>query len=159
MYRMRKATLFLQIILPLVWLGELLAISFMEAPLKFLAPNVTLAIGTGIGKLIFHALNKAEIAFLLLFVASLFLEPAGRIIYYITGILALVLLVQTLVLLPMLDTRVLMIQHGEAPPESKLHIIYIVADVMKCVGLLFLSWQLLQQKSGLTLKTFNPVTD
>jgi uncharacterized membrane-anchored protein len=28
-----------------VWLGMVLAISFLEAPLKFRAPNVTLAIG------------------------------------------------------------------------------------------------------------------
>ena len=31
-----------------VWLGMVLAISFLEAPLKFRAPGVTIALGLGI---------------------------------------------------------------------------------------------------------------
>jgi hypothetical protein len=34
---------------PFVWLGMVLAISFLEAPLKFRAPGVTLPPGLGIG--------------------------------------------------------------------------------------------------------------
>ena len=52
-----------------VWLGMVLAISFLEAPLKFRAPNVTLQIGLGIGRLVFRALNTAEVAFALVIVA------------------------------------------------------------------------------------------
>jgi hypothetical protein len=33
------------------WLGMVLAISFLEAPLKFRAPGVTIPIGLGIGRL------------------------------------------------------------------------------------------------------------
>lgn len=44
----------------LVWLGMVLAISFIEAPLKFTAPGVTLAIGLGIGRKVFRALNSVE---------------------------------------------------------------------------------------------------
>ena len=33
-----------------VWLGMVLAISFLEAPLKFRAPGVTLPPGLGIGR-------------------------------------------------------------------------------------------------------------
>ena len=40
-----------------VWLGMVLAISFLEAPLKFRAPGVTLQLGLGIGRLVFRALN------------------------------------------------------------------------------------------------------
>lgn len=36
-----------------VWLGMVLAVSFIEAPLKFRAPGVTLPIGLGIGRLSF----------------------------------------------------------------------------------------------------------
>ena len=46
-----------------IWLGMVLAISFLEAPLKFRAPNVTLQIGLGIGRLVFRALNTVEVAF------------------------------------------------------------------------------------------------
>lgn len=46
--------------LTFVWLGLVLAISFLEAPLKFRAPGVTLQIGVGIGRLVFRALNTVE---------------------------------------------------------------------------------------------------
>ena len=42
------------------WLGMVIAISFIEAPLKFRAPGVTLPIGLGIGRLVFRALNTTE---------------------------------------------------------------------------------------------------
>jgi hypothetical protein len=55
-----------------VWVGFILAISFMEAWLKFLAPGITLELGLGIGKLIFNALNRVEIVIIsLLFLYSL----------------------------------------------------------------------------------------
>lgn len=46
---------------PFVWLGMVVAISFLEAPLKFRAPGITLLLGLGIGRLVFRALNAAEI--------------------------------------------------------------------------------------------------
>ena len=53
----------IQIAITFVWLGMVLAISFLEAPLKFRAPNVTLQIGLGIGRLVFRALNTVELVF------------------------------------------------------------------------------------------------
>lgn len=44
-----------------VWLGMVLAISFLEAPLKFTAPGVTLPTGLGIGRRVFRALNACEL--------------------------------------------------------------------------------------------------
>ncbi len=44
-----------------LWLGMVVAISFIEAPLKFRAPGVTLQIGLGIGRLVFRALNGCEL--------------------------------------------------------------------------------------------------
>ena len=38
----------------------MLAVSFLEAPLKFRAPGVTLPIGLAVGRLVFRALNRAE---------------------------------------------------------------------------------------------------
>ena len=44
-----------------VWLGMVLAISFLEAPLKFRAPGVTMQVGLGIGRLVLKALNICEL--------------------------------------------------------------------------------------------------
>ena len=43
-----------------MWLGMVVAISFIKAPLKFRAPRVSLPIGLGIGRLVFRALNAVE---------------------------------------------------------------------------------------------------
>jgi hypothetical protein len=56
--------------LTFTWLGMVLAISFLEAPLKFRAPGVTIPIGLGIGRLVFRALNAVE--------AGLAVAVAGR---------------------------------------------------------------------------------
>lgn len=42
----------LLLFLPMLWLGLVLAISFIEAPLEFRAPGVSLAVGLGIGRLV-----------------------------------------------------------------------------------------------------------
>ena len=52
----------LQIAIPFIWFGLVGGISFIETPLKFRAPNITLALGLGIGRIVFSALNKVEIA-------------------------------------------------------------------------------------------------
>jgi hypothetical protein len=52
------------------WLGMILAISFLEAPLKFRAPGVTIPIGLGIGRLVFRALNLAEVTLAVAVTAS-----------------------------------------------------------------------------------------
>ncbi|AVM00522.1 hypothetical protein C6V83_09780 [Gordonia iterans] len=43
-----------------LWLGMVVAISFIEAPLKFRAPHITIPLGLGIGRLVFRALNSVE---------------------------------------------------------------------------------------------------
>ena len=54
------AALAVSIAATFVWLGIVLAICFVETPLKFRAPGVTVPIGLGIGRLVFRALNIAE---------------------------------------------------------------------------------------------------
>lgn len=46
------------------------AISLLEAPLKFRAPGITTALGLGIGRLVFQALNIAEFGLLLRLMAQ-----------------------------------------------------------------------------------------
>lgn len=46
---LRKLT---QVAVPFIWFGMIGAISFMEAPLKFQAPGITLSLGLSVGRLI-----------------------------------------------------------------------------------------------------------
>jgi hypothetical protein len=50
-----------QVGVPFTWLGAVLGISFLETPLKFRAPGITVALGLGTGRLVFRALTVAEI--------------------------------------------------------------------------------------------------
>ena len=58
---MTEAARYAQLILPVFWLGMVAAISFLEAPIKFSAPGVSLAIGLGIGRKVFTALNAVGV--------------------------------------------------------------------------------------------------
>jgi uncharacterized protein (DUF697 family) len=57
----RRTEQLIAIALPFVWLGLILGISVIETPLKFQAPGITTALGLGIGRLVFHALNLVEL--------------------------------------------------------------------------------------------------
>ena len=57
------------------WLGMVLAISFLEAPLKFRAPGVTVPLGLGIGRLVFRALNRVEMVLLVLVLVGVAVAP------------------------------------------------------------------------------------
>ncbi len=119
-----------------VWAGMVAGISFLEAPVKFTAPKVTLEIGLGIGRLVFGYLNKIEIALCaLLLLGALYTKPVPKVWLGILSLTA-ILLLQTFWLLPALDVRALAIIAGQDPGSSSLHMVYIVLEVIKLVLLL-----------------------
>jgi hypothetical protein len=113
-----------------VWLGMVLAISFLEAPLKFRAPDVTLRIGLGIGRIVFRALNRAEVVFALVLVGAAAAVPALRVV---VGALVVVLAAQLAVVRPRLNRRSDRVLAGEDVPRSREHLVYVVAEVGKVV--------------------------
>jgi hypothetical protein len=119
-----------------VWLGMMTAISFMEAPLKFRAPGVTLPIGLGIGRLVFHALNGAELvlAATVLVALSFELPPARVVAAIIVAIGALA--VQLLAVRRWLNRRSDAVLAGHGGPRSRAHYTYIGLEVIKAVALL-----------------------
>ncbi|HSK72082.1 MAG TPA: hypothetical protein VK892_10335 [Pyrinomonadaceae bacterium] len=129
----------LQIAIPFVWFGLLGGISFMEAPLKFQAPGITLPLGLGIGRLVFFTLNKIEIvlAILLLF-TFVKIKPKGKSPLFLFAVIALLLLLETFWLLPVLDARAIAVINGTSPPFSNLHVVYIIFDAIKFILLVAL---------------------
>src|SRR6476660_3058774 len=59
------------------WLGMVLAISFLETPLKFQSPGITLPLDLGIGRLVFRALNTTELTLAAVLLAALFTYRPG----------------------------------------------------------------------------------
>ncbi len=129
---MTHAEQLLAIALPFVWLGLLLGISAIETPLKFKAPGITLELGLGIGRLVFRALNRAELAIaVLLTIVVVHLARSWPLaLLVITDAL---LVFQVAYLRPRLDRRALQIIAGEDAPPSLLHVIYIALEAAKLV--------------------------
>lgn len=119
-----------------VWLGMVTAISFMEAPLKFRAPGVTLPVGLGIGRLVFRALNGAELvlAAIVLVALSFDLPPTRILAAVIVAVVALA--VQLLGVRRLLNRRSDAVLAGHEGPRSRAHYAYIGLELIKVVALL-----------------------
>ncbi|MEU9478934.1 hypothetical protein [Streptomyces sp. NPDC048191] len=126
-----------------VWLGMVLAISFLEAPLKFRAPGVTIPIGLGIGRLVFRALNAVEAACAVVVIAAIAAggSPAG--LTALTAVVAVLLLVQLAVVRPYLNRRSDRILEGAELPRSRSHFWYVALEMLKVVALIALGIGLL----------------
>lgn len=121
-----------RIALPVMWLGMVAAISFIEAPLKFQAEGITIPLGLGIGRLVFAALNIAE-GLLLFTLTILSFWPVshrieGRRLAAWAG-LALVFVFKVVFVRPPLNARTDLVLQGAEPGESVWHYVYIACDV------------------------------
>ncbi len=118
-----------------VWLGMVLAISFLETPLKFRAPGITLPLGLGIGRLVFRALNASEIILAAMLLAAMLAYRPGVPGWILLGISGTLLASQAGLLRPRLDRRARQIIAGQTPAPSRLHLAYIALELFKIVVL------------------------
>ncbi|WP_158888169.1 hypothetical protein [Amycolatopsis anabasis] len=112
-----------------------LAISFLEAPLKFRAPGVTIPLGLGVGRLVFRALNAVELVWALVVVLAAALGALPMAGSVLTGVVVAVLIVQFVAVRPLLTRRSDRVLAGEDAPRSRAHYAYVVLEVVK-VGVL-----------------------
>jgi hypothetical protein len=117
------------------WFGMVVAISFLETPLKFRAPGITLGLGLGIGRLVFRALNLAEAVLALALAAWLIAGRSPTAAWAPAAVAWASLTVQIAVLRPRLDRRSLIIIAGGDPPPSRLHLGYIALELIKVLAL------------------------
>lgn len=121
-----------------VWLGMVLAISFVEAPIKFRAPDVTLRIGLGIGRLVFRALNAIECGLAIVVLALVLFAGAGTAVVVSTVVVLVVLVAQLAGVRPLLNRRSNAVLAGEEGPRSHAHLAYVALECVKVVGLIVL---------------------
>ncbi|MEV6841823.1 hypothetical protein [Actinoplanes sp. NPDC051411] len=118
-----------------VWLGMVLAISFLEAPLKFRAPGVTLAVGVGIGRLVFRALNTVEAVLAAAWLVAVIAGPVTTGARTAGAIAVGVLIVQVAAVRPALSRRSNRVLAGESAPRSRSHYAYVATEVVKVAAL------------------------
>ncbi|WP_430412775.1 hypothetical protein [Kordia sp.] len=122
----------------LIWVGMVLAISFMEAPLKFQSELVDTRVGVSIGRIVFTALNRVEVVLLTIY--TILTVVSGNFKKsYLLHILIGIILIQTFLLLPFLDDRALQIIQQQPVEDSILHINYVLLEIIKVVVLLWIS--------------------
>ena len=133
----------------LIWLGMVLGISFLEAPVKFMAPSVTLEIGLDIGRYVFGVFNKVECVLALVIAILLIIVRRKDLSMVPIGLAWLSLALQTAWLLPVLEARTEVIIQGQTPAPSVSHTIYVVLEVIKAVSLaVYGFWIVLKSKPG-----------
>ncbi|MFB9909641.1 hypothetical protein [Allokutzneria oryzae] len=119
-----------------MWVGLVVGISFIEAPLKFRAPGVTVPIGLGIGRLVFKALNSVEAALVVVLVLALVLDPPALVTLVPLGLAAAALTAQLVFVRPRLTRRTNAVLAGDDAPRSHAHHAYIALETAKLVALL-----------------------
>ena len=127
----------------MIWLGMVLAISFLEAPLKFRAEGLELRVGLAIGRIVFRALNIAEIAWAVVIAVCLLLTGASGVALVLAAVTAVVLGVQLLWVRPRLNRRSARVLAGYDAPRSRPHHAYIGLEVLKLATLIALGAALL----------------
>lgn len=122
--------------LTFVWLGMVLAISFLETPVRFRAPGVTLQVGLSIGRLVFHALNAVEVilaAAILVALASASPSVGGTVAIVVAAVM---LAAQLVLVRPRLARRSDAVLAGQDARRSHAHYAYVALETAKVITLL-----------------------
>ena len=118
-----------------VWLGMVLAISFLEAPLKFRAPNVTLQIGLGIGRMVFRALNTVELILTIVILVAAIASPPPAGAAAVLAVAFAAFALQMGIVRPKLNRRSDQVLAGLDAPRSRGHYVYIGLETIKALAL------------------------
>ena len=122
----------------LIWLGMVLAISFLEAPLKFRADGLELRVGLAIGRIVFRALNIAEVIWAVVIAICLTIAGPSGPVLVLAAVTAVLLAVQLLVVRPRLNRRSARVLAGQEAPRSRAHHAYIGLEALKLAALVAL---------------------
>lgn len=125
----------LTILLPALWIGVLIGVSFIATPVKFKAQSLTLPVALDVGQTTFAAFSRIERFFAILLIA-IYVAMAATIgplvlVGFITGLV----IFQSAWLLPALNRRASFVMAGRAPPPSRIHLTYGAMEGLKLVAL------------------------
>ncbi|MCF2876153.1 MULTISPECIES: hypothetical protein [unclassified Tenacibaculum] len=140
MINLKKITT-IQIVCIFIWIGFIASISFMEAWLKFKAEGVTTEIGLSIGRLVFKALNTVEISLAFIILISILISKNFNLLrkllppYFI-------LVIQSIYLLPVLDSRAIQIIQGISVDKNYDHLVYVLLELLKITTLILIGIQI-----------------
>lgn len=121
-----------------IWSGMIVGVSFLATPAKFLAPNLTLPAALDVGRHTFAIFNKVEWALSATTIVLLFVGRRSMIVWSTVILAMAIVVIETLWLLPILDSRVGLIIGGQQPTPSHHHTLYIICELAKLIAILLL---------------------
>lgn len=133
-----RLALSIRSITALFWLGFFMAISFMEAPIKFSAPGLSMVEGLQIGKIVFKILNTCEWIFLFIILTTCVVKKTASKGFYLISTASIILISETYWLLPILNYNADKIIRGGFVINHSPHWIYILLEIIKVPILLLI---------------------
>ncbi len=123
------------IIVPAIWLGLLIGVSFIATPVKFTALSLDLPTALDVGRVTFSLFNKVEWGALAILVVFLWLSdwPGGGTL--LATWLAFLIIIQSAFLLPTLNFYIETISQTAQKPPSFEHFAYGAIEIVKAVSL------------------------
>jgi hypothetical protein len=128
------------------WLGMTVGVSMIATPVRFTADSITRAVALDVGRVVFAALNKAELIALIVLLVIVRVSDRSRDFWAWCSALILIVLAQGAWLTPELSARTDIILAGGEPPPSYAHAIYSTLELLKIGLLLFLGVKALADK-------------
>lgn len=127
------------------WGGGALFGNMIAAPAKFQAPSLTMPVALDVGRAQFQWLGMAEAVCAIAILALLLWRrrAPGWPLLAALGLFAL----QRLWLMPLLDERTLAVIAGQPVGESRLHLVYVAAEIVKIGLLLWASCRIAQARN------------
>jgi len=123
------------------WFGLTAGISLLEAPVKFTAPLLTRPVALDVGRVVFQALNRVELVLLVVVLVLVRVSRRSRELFAPCAGLALILVLQSVWLLPELARRAQAIASGFEPEASIVHGAYGVLELAKLLLLLYVGFR------------------
>ena len=117
------------------WLGMTVGVTLIATPVRFTAGSITRPVALDVGRVVFAALNKAELLALVLLLLVVRVSGRSAGLWASSAALALIVLAQGAWLIPELAARTDIILAGGEPPPSHAHAIYSTLELAK-IGLL-----------------------
>ena len=127
------------------WVGMTVGVSLLATPVRFTATSITRPVALDVGRVVFAALNKAELVAVILLLIIVRVSGRSRELWIGCGVLILIVLAQGAWLIPELAARTDIVLSGGEPPPSHAHAIYSTLELAKIGLLLFLGFRSLGQ--------------
>lgn len=120
-----------------LWAGMTVGVTMIATPMRFTAGTITRPIALDVGRVVFAALNKAELVALVLLLIVVRVSGQAARLWSVCAALALIVIAQSVWLGPELAERTQMVIDGIEPPKSYAHALYSSLELLKLALLLY----------------------